>query len=149
MKKVQQLSCLTLVLLMHFIVFSQKGKTVSASEVNKIKQLVNTDADRLTEIFKDLHANPELGFLEVRTAGIVAKELKALGYGVKENIGVTGVVGILKNGDGPIVMFRADMDCNAVKEETDLPYKSTKTQIKKDGTEVPVMHACGHDAHTT
>jgi len=87
--------------------------------------------------------------MEVRTSGIVAKELKALGYEVITGLGKTGVVGILKNGEGPVVMYRADMDCNSVKEITGLPYSSTKTMKKDDGTEVPVMHACGHDAHVT
>lgn len=87
--------------------------------------------------------------MEVRTAGIVAKALRALGYEVKEGIGKTGVAGVLKNGSGPVIMYRADMDCNAVKEITGLPYASTKIVKKEDGTETPVMHACGHDAHTT
>jgi hippurate hydrolase len=108
-----------------------------------------SDSSGMVEMYKDLHQNPELGFMEVRTSGIVAKELKALGYEVMTGIGKTGVVGILKNGDGPVVMYRADMDCNSVKEITGLPYASTKTMKKDDGTEVPVMHACGHDAHVT
>ena len=107
------------------------------------------DSLRLVEIYKDLHQNPELGFMEVRTSGIIAKELKALGFEVITGIAKTGVVGILKHGAGPVVMYRADMDCNAVKEITGLPYASTKTMKKDDGTEVPVMHACGHDAHVT
>ena len=115
----------------------------------QLKQIAYTDSSRLVEIFKDLHQNPELGFMEVRTSGIIAKELKALGYDVITGIAKTGVVGILKNGDGPIVMYRADMDCNSVKEITGLPYASTKIMKKEDGTETPVMHACGHDAHVT
>jgi len=107
------------------------------------------DSSRLVEIFKDLHQNPELAFMEVRTSGIIAKELKVLGYDVITGIAKTGVAGILKNGDGPVVMYRADMDCNSVKEITGLPYASTKTMKKEDGTDVPVMHACGHDAHVT
>ncbi len=117
--------------------------------LTQVKKLAAADSIRLVEIFKDLHQNPELGFMEVRTSGIIAKELKALGYEVMTGIGKTGVVGILKNGDGPVVMYRADMDCNSVKEITGLPYSSTKTMKKDDGTEVPVMHACGHDAHVT
>lgn len=110
---------------------------------------INADSARLTAIFEDIHANPELGFMEVRTAGIVEKELKQLGYRVITGVGKTGVVGIMENGPGPIVMYRADMDCNAVKETTGLTYASTKVVQKDDGTETPVMHACGHDAHTT
>jgi len=118
-------------------------------DFSAIKKMAYTDSARLVTIFKDFHENPELGFMELRTAAIVAKELKALGYDVMTGIGKTGVVGIFKNGDGPVVMYRADMDCNAVKETTGLPYASNKTVKKEDGAEVPVMHACGHDAHTT
>ena len=120
-----------------------------AQSAKQLKQMAYADSLRLVEIFKDLHQNPELGFMEVRTSGIIAKELKALGYEVITGLGKTGVVGILKNGDGPVVMYRADMDCNSVKEIKGLPYSSTKTMKKDDGTEVPVMHACGHDAHVT
>jgi hippurate hydrolase len=120
-----------------------------SAQTNKVKQLAYADSSRLVEMYKDLHQNPELGFMEMRTSGIIAKELKSLGYEVITGIAKTGVVGILKNGDGPIVMYRADMDCNSVKETTGLPYASTKTMKKDDGTEVPVMHACGHDAHVT
>jgi amidohydrolase len=123
--------------------------TLSAQTAKQVKQMVAADSSRLLEIFKDIHQNPELGFMEVRTAGIIAKELKALGYEVLTGIGKTGVVGILKNGTGPTVMYRADMDCNSVKEITGLPYASTKIIKKDDGTETPVMHACGHDAHVT
>jgi amidohydrolase len=119
-----------------------------AAYVDQIVSLIDQDRDRLLTLFKDFHQNPELGFMEVRTAGIVAKELKALGYEVKTGIGKTGVVGILRNGDGPKVMFRADMDSNAVEEVTGLPYASKKRMVR-DGEDLPVMHACGHDAHTT
>jgi amidohydrolase len=120
-----------------------------AQTTKQVKQMAYTDSLRLVEMYIDLHQNPELGFMEVRTSAIIAKELKALGYEVMTGIAKTGVVGILKNGDGPIVMYRADMDCNSVKEITGLPYASTKTMKKDDGSEVPVMHACGHDAHVT
>ena len=132
--------------------FAQSKKSSAskvAIDIASVKQMAYADSLRLVEIFKDIHQNPELGFMEVRTSGIVAKELKALGYEVMTNIGKTGVVGILKNGNGPVVMFRADMDCNAVKETTGLLYSSTKIGKKEDGTETPVMHACGHDAHVT
>ena len=115
----------------------------------QVRQLAYADSARLVTIFKDIHQNPELGFMEVRTSGIIAKELKSLGFHVITGIAKTGLVGILKNGDGPVVMYRADMDCNSVKEITGLPYASTKSMKKEDGTETPVMHACGHDAHVT
>jgi len=123
--------------------------TLQAQNAKQVRQMAYADSLRLVEIFKDIHRNPELGFMETRTSGIVAKELKALGYETITGIGKTGVVGILKNGDGPVVMYRADMDCNPVKEITGLSYASTKTMKKEDGVEVPVMHACGHDAHIT
>ena len=123
--------------------------TAHAQSAKQVRQLAYADSSRLVELFKDLHRNPELAFMEVRTSGIVAKELTALGYQVITGIAKTGVAGILKNGDGPVVMFRADMDCNAVKEATGLAWASTKTMTNADGVEVPVMHACGHDAHIT
>ena len=122
---------------------------LQAQNAGQVKQMAYADSLRLVEIFQDIHRNPELAFMEVRTSGIIAKELKSLGYEVITGIGKTGVVGILKNGDGPVVMYRADMDCNAVKEETGLSYASNKTMTNGDGIEVPVMHACGHDAHVT
>jgi len=123
--------------------------TLQAQTIKQVKQMAYADSLRLVEIFKDIHQNPELGFTEVRTSGIVAKELKALGYEVITGIGKTGVAGIFRNGNGPTVMYRADMDCNSVKEATGLSYASAKTMKKEDGTETPVMHACGHDAHVT
>src|ERR1700741_1941936 len=120
--------------------------SLQAQNSNQVKQMAYADSLRLVEICKDSHQNPELGFMEVRTSGIIAKELKALGYEVITGIGKTGVAGILRNGNGPVVMFRADMDCNSVKEITGLPYASNKIMKKDDGTETPVMHACGHDA---
>lgn len=122
---------------------------VSVALASKAEGLIKADTDRLVTLFKDIHQNPELGFMEVRTAGIVAKELRALGFEVKTGIGKTGVVAILRNGPGPTVMYRADMDANAVQEATGLPYAS-KVRVKRDdGVEVPVAHTCGHDAHVT
>lgn len=122
---------------------------IKSQNSSDITQKIDSDSSRLIEIFKDIHQNPELGFMEVRTSGIIEKELKANGFEVISGIAKTGLVGILKNGNGPIVMYRADMDCNSVKETTGLSYASTKTVTKEDGTETPVMHACGHDAHVT
>ncbi len=132
-----------------FIATAISVTTLPAQNTQQVKQMAYADSLRLVTIFKDLHQNPELGFMEVRTAGIVAKELKSLGYQVITGVAKTGVVGILKNGDGPVVMYRADMDALPVKERTGLPWSCTKTVIKEDGSEVPVMHACGHDAHVT
>ena len=114
-----------------------------------IRDLVDQDEERLIKIFKQLHANPELGFQEVKTAELVAKEFKALGYETHTKIGKTGVVGILKNGPGPVVVFRGDMDGLPVREATGLDYASKATAPTEAGGFMPVMHACGHDAHVT
>lgn len=98
----------------------------------------------LEKIYKDLHAHPELSMAEKRTAAIAAKHLRSLDYKVTEGIGGTGVVGVLENGSGGVVMLRADMDGLPIKETTGLDYASEETS---DGT--PVAHACGHDMHVT
>lgn len=103
----------------------------------------------LPTIYADLHAHPELSFQETRTAGIVSEHLEAAGYSVTPGVGKTGVVGVLERGEGPTVMLRADMDALPVKELTGLDYASTQTATLPDGTTTPVMHACGHDLHTT
>ncbi len=110
---------------------------------------LDQDLPALRERYIDLHRHPELSFQEVRTAGIVADALTASGYEVTPSVGRTGVVGILRNGDGPTVALRADMDALPVKEETGLDYASEVTATDETGREVGVMHACGHDAHTT
>lgn len=122
---------------------------VPPERAERARAAIDADTPRLTAMFKDIHQNPELGFMETRTAAIVARELRALGFTVTTGIGGTGVVGVLRNGDGPVVMYRADMDANAVEEATGLPYAS-KVRVKRpDGSEVPVGHMCGHDAHVT
>ncbi|HEY9553465.1 amidohydrolase [Allosphingosinicella sp.] len=111
---------------------------------------VKTDYDQhLEALFIDFHKNPELSYVEKRTAGIIAKELRAAGATVTEGVGGTGVVGIMKNGEGPTVLVRADMDGLPVKEASGLPYAATVTQVDIEGKEMPVMHACGHDVHIT
>ncbi|MDY7579954.1 amidohydrolase [Herbaspirillum sp. RTI4] len=117
--------------------------------IARVNKAVDADTARLTAIFKDLHQHPEIGFTETRTAAIVAKDLRSLGFSVTEKIGQTGVVGVFKNGPGPTVWFRADMDANSVREATGLPYAATAKQHLADGSEIDVMHACGHDAHVT
>ena len=103
----------------------------------------------LEKLYTDVHAHPELSMQETRTAGLAADRLRAAGYEVTTGVGKTGVVGLLRNGDGPTVMLRADMDALPVKEATGLPYASTVTATDRDGKTVPVMHACGHDMHVT
>jgi hippurate hydrolase len=101
----------------------------------------------LEALYTDVHAHPELSMQETRTSGIAAERLRAAGYEVTTGVGKTGVVGLLRNGDGPTVMLRADMDALPVKEATGLPYASTVTATDREGKTVPVMHACGHDIH--
>ncbi|MFI2780637.1 amidohydrolase [Streptomyces sp. ALB3] len=108
----------------------------------------NTSAD-LAAVYRDLHAHPELAFRETRTAAIVADRLRTLGYETTTGVGRTGVVGVLRNGDGPTALLRADMDALPVQEQTGLPYASTLQGTDSDGTTVPLMHACGHDMHVT
>jgi len=103
----------------------------------------------LEELYKDIHAHPELSMQETRTAGLAAARLRAAGYQVTTGVGKTGVVGLLHNGDGPTVMVRADMDALPVKELTGLSYASKLTATDREGKTVPVMHACGHDMHVT
>ena len=101
----------------------------------------------LESIYKDVHAHPELSMQETRTAGIAADHLRGIGYEVTTGVGNTGVVALLRNGEGPVVMLRADMDALPVQEATGLPYASKATATDTTGKVVPVMHACGHDMH--
>ncbi|HXQ78243.1 MAG TPA: amidohydrolase, partial [Gemmatimonadaceae bacterium] len=103
----------------------------------------------LQTLYTDIHSHPELSMQEERTAAIAADRLRGAGYEVTTGVGKTGVVGLLRNGDGPTVMLRADMDALPVKEATGLPYASNATAIDHEGKMVPVMHACGHDMHVT
>ena len=114
------------------------------------------DINGLVDVYKDLHAHPELSHHEERTAAIIAKALRADGYTVTEHIGKYpdgsksfGVVGILKNGAGPTLLVRADMDALPIIEETGVPYASHVMTKNPAGQDVGVMHACGHDVHTT
>ena len=104
---------------------------------------------KLEAVYKDIHANPELSMQEHRTAGIAADWLRQQGFEVTEKIGGTGVVGLLRNGDGPTVLLRADMDALPMKENTGLPYASKKVVKDESGQETPVAHSCGHDMHVT
>lgn len=101
----------------------------------------------LVTLYRDLHTHPELSFQEVRSAAILASEARAAGFDVTEKVGRTGVVAVLKNGKGPTVLIRADMDGLPVKETTGLPYANTAMGSYGAGPMMPVMHACGHDIH--
>ena len=103
----------------------------------------------LEALYIDLHRHPELSFQETRTAGVVTRELSALGLPFTEGLGKTGVATVIENGSGPVVWLRADMDGLPVEEQTGLAYASTARGTDPAGTDVPVMHACGHDMHVT
>jgi hippurate hydrolase len=103
----------------------------------------------LEDLYRDVHAHPELSLQERRTAGLAARRLRDAGIEVTEGHAGTGVVGLLRNGEGPAVMLRADMDALPVREATGLDYASTATATDADGRRTPVMHACGHDMHVT
>ncbi|MEU6719022.1 amidohydrolase [Nonomuraea sp. NPDC046802] len=103
----------------------------------------------LADLYRDLHRHPEPAFKEERTAGIAADRLRAAGFEAHTGIGGTGVVGVLRNGDGPTVALRADMDALPVLEATGLPYASTDTYRDAEGRQIPLMHACAHDMHVT
>ena len=119
--------------------------TVASATLANLSSLIPD----LQSLYTDIHSHPELSMQETRTADIAAKYLRAAGYEVTSGVGKTGVVGLLRNGSGPTVMLRADMDALPVKEATGLPYASTVTTTDRDGKSVPVMHACGHDMHVT
>src|SRR6266576_5690135 len=93
---------------------------------------------RLAELYKDVHSHPELSMQETRTAGLAADRLRAAGYEVTTSVGKTGVVGLLRNGDGPTVMLRADMDALPVEEATNLPYASNVKAADREGNTVPI-----------
>ena len=101
----------------------------------------------LEALYKDIHEHPELSMHETRTAGIAADRLRKAGYEVTTGVGGTGVVGLLRNGEGPTVMLRADMDALPIAENTGLDYASKVSAKDAEGNVVPVGHMCGHDMH--
>jgi amidohydrolase len=112
-------------------------------------QLLDAEYASLEMLYRHFHAHPELSGSEVQTAGVLARELRACGCEVTTGVGGHGVVGVLRNGSGPTIMIRADMDALPVKEQTKLPYASTMETRDTQGGMVGVMHACGHDIHMT
>ncbi len=143
--KIRSLSILSLSILSGGFVFAQQTP----------QTIADAELPSLLAIYKDVHSHPELSTREERTAALLAKELRAAGCQVTEHVGkygnpnlkCYGIVGIMKNGDGPTVLVRTDMDALPVEEETGLPYASKVTTKNDEGKDVHVMHACGHDAH--
>ncbi|MEM9312409.1 MAG: amidohydrolase, partial [Pseudomonadota bacterium] len=120
------------------------------ANMEEITAAVDADYESyLAPLFLHFHRNPELSFLENKTAARMAQELRDAGLEVTEGVGGTGVVGMVRNGEGPLILLRADMDGLPVKEKSGLDYASVVTQVGQDGKEYPVMHACGHDVHIT
>lgn len=125
--------------------------TIQMTAISQIQDKIQAEAKKQTEyalqLCKHLHQNPELSFQEFETSKQMAAELKNIGFEVSENVGGNNVAGVFKNGEGPVVMIRTDMDALPVEEKTGLDFASTKTAKNTNGDEVAVMHACGHDIH--
>ncbi len=119
----------------------------TATNAATLTEAVRADMPKLMELYRDLHANPELSMQEVRTPAKLAAEMRKLGFKVTEKVGKTGVVAMMENGPGPVLMVRADMDALPVTEETGLPFASKVRTTTAEGVETGVMHACGHDTH--
>ena len=114
-----------------------------------VDERVTAELDGLVTLYQALHRSPELSLREEQTAARLAKEMKALGFEVTTGVGQTGIVCVFKNGEGPTILVRTDMDALPVIEQTGLDYASKVKVRDKSGTEVGVMHACGHDIHMT
>ncbi|MDG2003353.1 MAG: amidohydrolase [Novosphingobium sp.] len=114
-----------------------------------VSETIAGDLPELMDIYRDLHANPELSFAELRTAGIMAEQARKAGFEVTEKVGRTGVVAVMRNGEGPTLLIRADMDGLPVTEQTGLSFASKRRGTSTAGVESGIMHACGHDTHMT
>jgi len=114
-----------------------------------VRARIHDEYSALRAIYEQLHSHPELSFMEVNSAALIARELRALGLDVTEKVGRTGVVGVLRNGPGPTVLVRTDMDALPLKETTGVAYASTAVVKDLQGRDQPAMHACGHDVHMT
>ena len=130
------------------LLLSAAAIPASASAAD-LRSAVQADLPSLLTIYRDLHANPELSMLEVRSPAIMAAEARRLGFTVTERVGKTGVVAVMKNGPGPTLLIRADMDGLPVTEATGLPYASKVVATARSGVQSGVAHACGHDTHMT
>lgn len=123
--------------------------TAVPAQAETVAERIQADLPGLMAVYRDLHANPELSFQEVRSAKVLADTARKAGFEVTEKVGQTGVVAVLRNGPGPTVLIRADMDALPVVEQTGLPFASTKRGTSTAGVESGIMHACGHDTHMT
>src|SRR5829696_1701072 len=121
----------------------------SSAHAAALADVIKADMPQLMALYRDLHANPELSMEEVRSPAKLAAEARKLGFGVTEKVGKTGVVAVMTNGPGQVLLLRADMDALPVVEQTGLPFASKVRAIARSGVETGVMHACGHDTHMT
>ena len=121
----------------------------TAANAAALHDAIRADMPQLLTLYRDLHANPELSMQEVRSPAKLAAEARKLGFTVTEHVGKTGVVAVMKNGPGPVLLLRADMDALPVVEQTGLPFASKVRATARSGVETGVMHACGHDTHMT
>jgi amidohydrolase len=127
--------------------FSSQGQSPGAEKfAPEVVGLVSTMYPDLETIYRDIHSHPELGFEEVRTAAVLAAQMRTIGFQVTEKVGKTGVVAIYRNGAGPTVMVRTELDALPMEEKTSLPYAS-KVKALSNGRETYVAHSCGHDIH--
>src|SRR5882672_601784 len=133
-----------------FVLAASLAHAAGAADIAGTRAVIDRGLDaqysHIEALYKDIHTHPELSFQEARTAAKLAAEMKALGYEVTEGVGKTGIVGIYRNGPGPTVMVRTELDALPLEEKTGLPYASKARQMLR-GVETPVMHACGHDIH--
>jgi metal-dependent amidase/aminoacylase/carboxypeptidase family protein len=121
--------------------------TSGASPTDQILACLDRLLPEIEALYKDVHAHRELSMQELRNSALAADRLRSAGYEVTTGVGKTGVVGLLRNGDGPTVMLRADMDALPIEEATGLAYASKVTMEDREGKTVPVGHMCGHDMH--
>ena len=126
--------------------FASPALNVPAAKAKIDASLAKTYPD-LEVLHRDLHSHPELAFHETRTAALLAARMRKIGFTVTEHVGKTGLVALYKNGAGPTVLVRTELDALPVEEKTGLPYASTVRTIGEDGKETFVDHACGHDSH--
>ncbi len=130
-------------------VAAREPKAVPPKHLPAVDKLVAAELPDLLKLYTHLHQNPELSLQEEKTAARMADELMKLGFSVTPKVGGHGVVGVLKNGDGPCVYIRADMDALPVTEQTGLAYASKARGKNSAGAECGIMHACGHDIQTS
>src|SRR5712675_3762962 len=129
------------------VLFALLAITASAAQNRPLATQVDSVFPDAQALYLDLHQHPELSSHETRTAAELAGRLRTLGYEVTEHVGGTGVVGVLKNGAGPTVMLRTELDALPVEEKTGLAFASTIKTVDLNGNPQPAMHACGHDIH--